>query len=154
MDLKIQSKRELDWWIGIDVIRTCATGGKQVTMIKCLVCSKKSPSGNKHRCIVCDNEYDSVEATSKHCVDRGHPGGHHPPGGVLARAREQLGKKRPTVRVVERGTEDDEEELGLNNDAAEILALVDEDDAAVDAEGPLLNNKRKTHTHVDGECSH
>jgi len=56
--------------------------------------------------------------------------------------------------VVERGTEDDEEELGLNNDAAEILALVDEDDAAVDAEGPWRNNKRKTHTHVDGECSH
>lgn len=51
--------------------------------VKCTVC--RSRSEKYHECIHCGNRYDDVEKLAAHQLERGHPGGHAPARGPLAR---------------------------------------------------------------------
>jgi hypothetical protein len=146
----------MDSWICSCTQRALITshilfGGRFVKnqMIKCTICMKKSATGTRHRCIVCDNEYDDVAATAKHCLDRGHPGGHHPQGSVLMKARQNRGKGRHSVlKSVQLADEDeDEDKIGLNEDANDLVVIPKDDDITGDEAPPVLSastsSKRK-----------
>ena len=104
-------------------------------MQKCTVCGKRS-SKAEHRCIVCDNVYGDVDALAKHQKDRGHIGGHYPDGGPLTRPSRQSNARSSRRRLIERrdGLDEEEERLGLNEDADDLL--VDDVDGADDVRAP------------------
>ena len=91
-------------------------------MQKCTVCGKRSSKAER-RCIVCDNVYGDVDALAKHQKVRGHIGGHYPDGGPLTRPSRQSNARSSRRRLIERrdGLDEDEERLGLNEDADDLL---------------------------------
>jgi hypothetical protein len=80
------------------------------------------------------------------------PGGHHPQGSVLMKARQNRGKGRHSVlKSVQLADEDeDEDKIGLNEDANDLVVIPKDDDVTGDEAPPVLSASTSSKRKIGG----